>query len=164
MHRRSVAVPGEYAAKARAMDLELGVDVTSTVGPVSRRLQEVGPVISLCFGGFAEVSEGVHELVKTLAQERLKKEGLALGRQGSDGRLGQITGQIRRRLSQATVRANMDCMLARLSMVGDGVSEASKRRNWQRREEDLMRREREASWRAVITGHSTVRRGRFLLD
>ena len=47
MDRRAARVPGEYATTARDMDLELGV--TEVQGPVSRRLQEVGPVISLVF-------------------------------------------------------------------------------------------------------------------
>ena len=69
-------MPGEYAATARGMDEELGVDVTEVQGPVSRRLQEVGPVIPLVFGGFAEVYSGVHTMVDLLSKSRMKKEGL----------------------------------------------------------------------------------------
>ena len=149
MDRRAARVPGEYATTARDMDLELGV--TEGQGPVSRRLQEVGPVIPLVFGGFAEVSEGVHKMVDLLSKSRLKKEGLSMGNEGSR-RLGEVVGQIRRRLSLATVKANMACMLSRLSLTGDGASEAGKRRQWQRREEDLMNRERQAVWQARISG------------
>ena len=78
------------------MDLELGVDGTGVQGPVSRRLQEVGPVIPLVFGGFAEVSEGVHTMVDLLAKSRLRKEGMSTGNDASKRRLGEVVGQIRR--------------------------------------------------------------------
>ena len=161
VQRRAAVVPGEYAAKARAMDLELGVDGQ---GPASRRLQELGEVIPLVFGGFAEVSEGVHEFVDILARQRLKKEGLSSGVRSSDNRLGVVVGQIRRRLSLATWKANTNCLLSRTTLCGDGATEAGKRRQWQRVEEEKMRREKEAVWRARVSGHHIVRRGRFFLD
>ena len=164
MDRRAARVPGEYAAKARGMDLELGVDVTEVQGPVSRRLQEVGPVIPLVFGGFSECSDGVHTLVELLSKYRLRKEGMSAGKEGSERRLGEVVGQIQRRLSLATVKANTVCMLSRVSLTGDGASDAGKRRQWQRREEDLMFRERQKIWQARISGHSVVRKGKFWLN
>ena len=110
------------------------------------------------------MSEGVHTMIDLLSKYRLKKEGMSTGNDASKRRLGEVVGQIRRRLSLATVKANMACMLSRLSLTGDGVSEAGKRRQWQRREEDLMHRERQAVWQARISGHSLVRKGRFWLD
>ena len=162
--RRAAVVPGEYARTAKDMDEELGVDVANIQGPVSRRLQEVSPVIPLIFGGFAEVSEGVHNLMDKLSRQRLSKEGLAVGRQGSGRRLGEIMGQLRRRLSLATVKANTDCLLARLSLVGDGATQAGKRRSWQRREEHQMKQDREGFWRALVSGRSVVQKGKFWLD
>jgi len=47
--------------------------------------------------------------------------------------------------------------------VGDGASAAGKRRSWQRREEELMNRERQSVWRALVSGQSVIRRGRFWL-
>jgi hypothetical protein len=132
------------SATARDVDLEMGVNVTEVEGPVSRRLREFGPVIPLVFGGFAEASEGVHDLVDLLSKFRLKKEGNKSGREGSKRRLGVIVGQIRRRLSLATVKANTTCMLSRLGLTGDRASEAGKKRKWQRREEALMSQERQA--------------------
>ena len=138
--------------------------MTEAEGPVSRRLWEFGPVIPLVFGGFAEASEGVHDLVDLLSKFRLKKEGNKAGKEDSKTRLGVIVGQIRRRLSLATVKANTTCMLSRLSLTGEGASAAGKRRKWQRRQEDLMNRERQANWQARISGHSIMRNGRFWLD
>ena len=123
-------------------------------------------MIPLVFGGFCEASEEVHNLIDVLASHRLTKEGLSKGKQGSKMRLGQITGQICRRLSQATVKANTDCLFSRLSLVGDGAMAAGKRRSWQRREEYLMKREQESVWRCMVSGRSrsVVRKGRFWLD
>ena len=61
-------------------------------------------------------------------------------------------------------KANTNCLLSRITLCGDGVSEAAKRRRWQRFEEDRMKREREAVWRAKVSGHNIIRKGRFMLD
>ena len=131
---------------------------------MGRRLAVLRPVILLVFVGFGEVSEGVHDLISTLAQVRLSKEGLVSGRLGMEGRLDVITGDIRRRLSLATVRANTNCMLARLCQVVEGARNAGNRRSWQRLEEEKMRLLREATWRAKVTGRSIQQRGQFLLE
>ena len=52
---------------------------------------------------------------------------------------------IRRRLSLATVRANTNCMLARLCQVREGARDAEKRRRWQRLEVEKKRSCREAT-------------------
>ena len=64
----------------------------SAVGqcPFSRRLQEWGEVISLVFGGFAKVLEGVKHIMDTLARQWLKKEGLARGTHSSSNRSGEV--------------------------------------------------------------------------
>ena len=94
----------------------------------------------------------------------LKTEGLAAGRQASEFRLGEIIGQIRRKLSLATVKANVDCLMARLILLGGQSSEAGKRRRSQKQAEHWMRMEQEASWRAYVSGRSVIRKGRFLMD
>ena len=50
----------------------------------------------------------------------------------------------------------------RLSMLGPGARRAAKRREWTRRQEDLMRGEREAQWAANISGRGASNRGRFM--
>ena len=142
------------------MDRELGFE-EGQQGPVIRRLQEVGPVIPLVFGGFGEASEGVHDLIGTLSLLRLAKEGRTAGREGSEGRLGVIKGDIRKWLSMATVRADTSCLLARVSQVGEGAGEAGKRRRWCRWEEERMKKGREAFWRAEISGRGIIQRGIF---
>ena len=131
------------------------------LGPVSRRLREYGVVMPLIFGGHAEASKDVHELIDTLAKTRLKKIGMARGRPGSDQELAIITSQLRRRISSATTRANFTCLLERMSQVGEGARRAETRRDWVRVEEENMRKDREAQWLCRTRGVRLVHRGRF---
>ena len=129
-------------------------------GPVSRRLAEYGQVLPLCFGGYGEGSEEVHNLINTLANARLRKVGLARGRAGSDQELAIITSQLRRRISAATIRANYTCLMERMAQVGEWAGRAENRRGWVRMEEEKMRRDRE---RQRVRGVGLVHRGRFFV-
>ena len=117
----------------------------------------------MCFGGYSEASDGVWELLTHMSNSRLQSVGLARGRPGSDQELAVITGQLRRRLSLAVVRANTTCLIERMAMVGGGSTIAGRRRQQLRMEEERMRGEREAHWMARVTGSSLIRRGQFLL-
>ena len=86
------------------------------------------------------------------------------GRVGSGQELAGITGQIRRILSTAVVKANANCLLARMGQVGEGADLARKRRKWVGIEEEKMRREREGWWISVRRGRNLVRRGQFLVS
>ena len=156
---REAEVPGEYRRTAEKMDETLGH--ADGQGPVSRRLREYGEVMSLCFGGYGEASKLVHELIATFAQARLKKQGLARGRPGSDQELAIITSQLRRRISAATIRANYTCLLERMTQVGGGAKSADNRRDWVRVEEERMKKDRQTQWLARSRGVSLVHRGRF---
>ena len=62
------------------------------IGPVRRRLGEVGPVIPFVFSGYGEVSEEVHDLIGTLAYLRHAMESRAGGKEGAEGRMGKSRG------------------------------------------------------------------------
>jgi hypothetical protein len=81
-----------------------------------------------------EASEGVHPLVQTLAESRLKYQSLQRGRPGSDQELGLLVGQVRRRLFLVAV----DCLLAK---VGPGNTKLAKKRTWAILEDQRMARE-----------------------
>ena len=130
-------------------------------GPVSRRLAEYGEVIPLCFGGYGEASKEVHEIIDTFTKTRLKKQGMARGRQGSDQELAIITSQLRRRISSATIRANYTCMLERMTQVREGARRAENRRDWVRVEEERMKKDRQTQWLARVRGVGLINRGRF---
>ena len=126
---------------------------------MERRLEEFGELLGLCFGTWGEASEGVHQLVQTLAEHRLKFQGLQRGRAGSDQELGVLVGQVRRRLSLVAVQAQVDCLLSKLHQVGPGNSHLAKKRTWAIQEDQRMARERGAQWLRRVEGVHTLRRG-----
>ena len=89
-------------------------------GPVERRLDEFGELLGQCFGALGEASEGFHQLVQTLGEARLTYLGLQRGRPGSKEEIGVCVGQVRRRLSMAAIKAQVDCLLGKLHQVGPG--------------------------------------------
>ena len=44
--------------------------------------------------------------------------------------MGAIVGEVRRRVSVAAVKAQADCLLNRISSIGQGAVAAGKRRQW----------------------------------
>ena len=98
-------------------------------------------------------------MVQSLAESRLKYQGLQRGRPGSDQELGMLVGQVRRRLSLVAVKAQVDCLLAKLHQVGPGNQQLAKRRTWAILEDQRMARERGAQWLRRVEGVLTLRKG-----
>ena len=68
-------------------------------------------------------------------------------------------GQVRKRLSMAAVKAQVDCLLAKLHQVGPGNKQLAKRRVWAISEDQRMSKERGAQWIRRVEGVNTLRRG-----
>ena len=113
----------------------------------------------MSIGAWGEASEGVHQLVQSLAESRLKYQGLQRGRPGSDQELGLLVGQVRRRLSLTAVKSQVDCLLAKLHQVGPGNAQLAKKRSWAILEDQRMARERGAQWMRRVEGVHTLRKG-----
>ena len=156
--RRAGRLQQEYRLKVKKVDREVVGVGDEQKGPVERRL-EFGELLGLCFGAWGEGSEGVHQLVQTIAEARLKYQGLQLGRPGSEQELGVLVGQVRRRLSLVAVKAQIDCLLAKLHQVGPGNAQLAKKRSWAIQEDLRMARERGAQWLRRVEGVHTLRRG-----
>ena len=103
---------------------------------------------------FGEGSEDLHHLIQIMAESRIACVDLSRGQASPMARedLSVVVGQIRRRLSVATIRATYGCLLSRLTMIGEGQKEANARRQWRGHEERIMREEREAQWHRKIRG------------
>ena len=157
--RRARGLQQEYRLKAKKVDREVLEELQDQKGPVERRLDEFGELLGLCFGAWGEGSEGVHQLVQTIAEARLKFQGLQKGRPGSDQELGLLVGQVRRRLSLVAVKAQVDCLLAKLHQVGPGNAQLAKKRSWAIQEDQRMARERSAQWIRRVEGVHTLRKG-----
>ena len=124
-------------------------------------MEEYGDLIGLCFGAWGEASEGVHQPVQSLAESRLASLGLQRGRPGSEEELGLCVGQIRRRLSIAAIKAQVNWLLAKLHQVGPGNRQMAQKRVWALNEDQRMSRERKAQWMRRIEGVQTIRKGFF---
>ena len=156
---RAAEVPVEYKRTALQVDQELGY--ADGTGPTTRRLQSFPTVLDLCFGAYGEGSEGVKKLLCSFAKSRLRSQGLRKGSPEAAKELGLVTGYLRRRLSTAAIKANVQCLLERMVMVGEGIGQAGKRRQWARLEEERARWDREAQWLERVTGRSLWRGGDF---
>lgn len=155
--QRAKGLQLEYNRKARKIDQDmLGAE---DKGPVERRLGEFGDLIKLCFGAWGEASTDVHEIIQTLAESRLKFQGLKTGKPRSKQELGIIVGQIRRRLSSAAIKAQVECLLSKIHQVGPGNAQLAKKREWAVMEDERMRRERGAQWLLKYEGVQTLRKG-----
>ena len=99
-------------------------------------------------------------MVEILAEARIRTLEMR-GEKPGPHMLGQEISWIRRRLSIAALKANNNCLLGRLSQVGEGSGMAAKRREIQRQEERLMRNQEEADRAVRILGQEIVKRGMF---
>ena len=79
--------------------------------------------------------------------------------EGSDNEKALIVGQIRRILSATAVKAQVQCLLARLHQVGPGNKQLAKRRQWAVLQDEKMKKERHSKWIRRIEGVNTLRKG-----
>lgn len=157
--KRAKGLQMEYRRKAKKVDQDLLGVATEEKGPVERRLDEFGSLVGLCFGAWGEASTDVHKLIQTLAEARLKFLGLKEGKPRSKHELGLIVGQLRRRLSLAAVKSQVDCLLSRIHQVGPGNKQLAKKREWAVIEDKRMKRESSAQWLLQYEGTQTLRKG-----
>ena len=170
--RRAGELPGEYARKAKIMDVEYGGVAEGEVGPVARKLASFPRLQGWVFGAWNEASPDVHSLVHLLARSRLRKEeelqewgAVARRRRVSkEAALAALTGQVRRQLSLVSARAQARLLLDRVAVLGRGVEAAAGRRRWVEEEERRMGREQRAHLLALEQGRAVLRRGDIFLQ
>ena len=73
--------------------------------------------------------------------------------------LGVLVDHVRMRLSLAAVKAQVDCLLAKLHQVVPGNKQLAKKRTWAIQEDQRMARERGAQWLRRVEGVKTLRKG-----
>ena len=96
-------------------------------------------------------------MLDSFGESRLRTLGLGKGTPEALKELGQLTGYLRHHLSSAVIWANVRCLL----LVGEGVGQAGRRRQWARQEEEKARWEREGLWLARLNGRNLAKRGDF---
>ena len=97
------------------------------MGPTARKLSEFPPVLDLVFGAYGETSEGVKSLLDHLVKARLQKQNLRRGTTAAAKESSIVTGYLRRRLSTAVIRANVSCLLDRLTQISEGEGQPGKK-------------------------------------
>jgi hypothetical protein len=182
--RRADGLSANYATKARNIDhdhcgiprlppAEPGAPrfpppPPRQVGPVETRLLTFGRIRGWCFGAWGEVSEDVHSLVQRLAQARVQVAGLQPGRQGPvrsrEAKLTGLVGYVRRDLAFTAVREQARLLLDRLELLGDGATQAARRRDWAVRLEAVAIKERRAQDVCLRQGRAIRRHGFGKLD
>ena len=165
---RADLLPQEYVNKARGADRKHNQIPEGTIGPVERKLVELGEVRGIVSGNFGEVSEHTHALVAALATCRVRVAGVSRGRKGhmrtEEGERSLAISALRRRLGVLTVRCQAHSLLGRLEALGPGASAAAGRR-WQAAElERCWRREERSHTLATAQGWSAYRTGFGKLD
>ena len=102
-------------------------------------------------------------LVQRLAKARLAVAPTQAGRHGPsrsrEAELASLVGYLRRSLSFTAVQQQARLLLDRLQLLGDGASEAARRRDTAVHMERQAVRERRAQAVALIHGQSIVRHG-----
>ena len=163
MDTRASTLQTEYVTKAWQVDQVYGGAQVGQAGRVERELNSYGAIQGLVFGAWGEASKGVHDLVETMADCRVRSQAMVRGRLLGGEEKSVVVGQIRRCLSVATVRANTSCLLDRLQQVGNGVKAANGRREVGEWDEVAMRREKEGQWMTRV-GKDSRGRGRFFFN
>ena len=130
-------------------------------GPLVRRLEGHGQLLTWVMGAWQEGSKDLHDLLEILADNKVARLGLARGREASDHERAQIISGYRRTLSTTAARASSGCLLGRLAKIGEAHRCAARRRAWALRESERLQEERRAHWRAHVQGRG-VTRGEFV--
>ena len=178
--RRADGLTAEYTRKARDTDHTYGgvprpppalpgaPQLPRVVGRVERRLQTFGEIRGWCFGAWGEASQECHTWVQKIAAARLEVADQQPGRQGppkSDKALmAGYVGFVRRSLSFTVVQQQARLVLGRLQLLGDGATEAARRRERAVQAEVTAGRERRAQAVCLRQGRDIRRHGFGLLD
>ena len=158
--RRGSLVPGEYRRPLERLDSTYHNTAPGDTGPLVRRLLGYGRLQLLVVGSWQEGTKDLHSLLDLLADLKVKRLGLAKGRELSDRERTKVLSDYRRILSVTAARASSGCLIGRLARFGPAFRAAAKRREWVRSEGERMEEEREAHWRANVRGRGVLR-GQF---
>ena len=111
-------------------------------------------------GAFQKSSKDLHALLESLADSKLRAEGLARGREGSEEERSIILAGLRRKLSMAAVIFNSASLLDMVARIVEAHRQAAKRRAWAKKDEQEERKqgEKRAKWHAYVRGRGKRRR------
>ena len=161
VERRAGLITGEYRRPLAALDTRYHGVEEGQRGPLVRRLEGHGQLLTWVMGAWQEGSKDLHDLLDMLADNKVAVLGLVRGREASDHERAQILSGYRRTLSTTAARASSGCLLGRLAKVGEAHRAAARRRAWALREGERLQEERRSHWRAHLQGRGVLR-GEFV--
>ena len=129
------------------------------VGPCVARLEAQGDILELVVGAFGEVSADLDRVITALAESRVLYLARESGKPPTDGLRSVILGQYRRYFSTLFVRAQADCLTARIGHLGPAAREVAGRRREMMEQEARARREAAAYHAAYVRGRGMRRSG-----
>ena len=99
-------IPGEYKRPLAALDTRYHRVEEGQTGPLVRRLERFGNILTWVVGAWQEASKDLHDLLDLLADHKVAVLGLARGREATENERAQILSGYRRTLSTMAARAN----------------------------------------------------------
>ena len=149
---RARGLQGLYKGKLAKYDTKYHGTAPGQVGPLVQRLDSYGKLWGLVVWPWGEGSKDLHSLITVIGKTMVETRGRERGWEGGAGEMGQVIGQLRRRLSCTFVKAQALCLLSRLGQLGPGAKAAAERRHDAKRAETERRREAQAHWQAHVRG------------
>ena len=126
--KRAREIPGDYARKARDLDLRCGGVAPNAVGPVTCKLASYGRIRGLVFGAYGEASDDVRELVAALSAGWASRDWVRMNCRDPSEATAVIAHSLYRSWGLAAVRAQARLKLNGLAHVGAGARAAAGRR------------------------------------
>ena len=133
------------------------------IGPVENKLLSYGRVQGWVFGAWGETSEEVHSLVQRIAKSRQELVETLPGRRvrpkSRVAELAALVADVRQQLSLCAVKQQARLLLDRLCLIGDGATEAGRRRDWAVQVEVVAAKRRQAQEVSRRQGRNILRHG-----
>ena len=92
-------------------------------GPMETKLRAHPEPVGLCFGAYGEASQGVHDLIKVVAEAMAEERGNELGVE-KERQIGVFTQRIRCEWGMAAIRARARSRAVRTPLVGCSRAQA----------------------------------------
>jgi hypothetical protein len=157
--RRARELPSTYRRPLARLDTLYHGTGPGETGPLVSRLQSWGELLGYVAGAWGEGSQDLHALIQAGAESRVAFECRSSGRQETERRLGAKVAEYRRLVSTCCVRAQAQCLVARIGLISPAARVAAQRREVAGRLERQLQQERKAQWMASLAGPGWARRG-----
>jgi len=103
-------VKGHYRRAAHKVDVKYNGTAADAKGPMEQALENLGGVHPLVFGHYGEVCKSTDQLLRSAAEVGARRLQGALYVKTPEQAAAVLLWQLRRKVSAAILRANLDCL------------------------------------------------------